>query len=133
MNEDPQDIFREMDAFADPLFARMARCFDTGIPQEYGSRKAPGDNDILPALSESPGLYSFPEICEPVPEVHRLENEVMVIAELPGATKDSVYLLVAGDQLIIHADGGVSQYHTAAALPPVIPGSMKSSIKKRRA
>jgi HSP20 family molecular chaperone IbpA len=52
----------------------------------------------------------------------------MVIAELPGSSKDSVHLAVTRDQLMIKADGGVSQYHTTASLLPVVPGSMKSSI-----
>jgi HSP20 family molecular chaperone IbpA len=128
MNEDAQDIFREIDAFAEHIFARMAGGFNADIPLEYGYRMAVWDDDTLQAPSDSPGSYSLPEVCEPVPEVHRTGNEVMVIAELPGATKDSVHLIVAGDQLTINADGGVSQYNTTVALPPVVPGSMKSSI-----
>jgi HSP20 family molecular chaperone IbpA len=117
MNEDAPDIFREMDALADHLFARVAGSFDADIPQEYGYRIAIWDDDTLQAPSVFPKSYPLPEVCEPVPEVHRTGNEVMVIAELPGATKDSVHLAVAGDQLTINTDGGVSQYHTTVALP----------------
>jgi HSP20 family molecular chaperone IbpA len=42
---------------------------------------------------------------EPVPEVHRVEHVAMAGAGLPGATEESIHLTVAGDHLIIDADG----------------------------
>ena len=86
-----------------------------------------GDN--LPAQLEDSEKIPSHSGSEPIPEVHQIENEVMVIAELPGATNDSVHLAVVGNELIIDAEGGARQYHTTAALPPVDPGSMQISIK----
>jgi hypothetical protein len=54
----------------------------------------------------------------------------MVIAELPGAIKESVCFTEVGNELIIDADSGTCQYHTTVALPPIDPGSMYISIKK---
>ncbi|MFA4848648.1 MAG: hypothetical protein WC626_02895 [Methanoregula sp.] len=129
MYRDPDDIFREMDALADHLFARMAQNFGSGMPQMYDRRVIIRNGDELPEQSEWSESYPSRSTSEPIPEVHRIENEVMVIAELPGATKESVNLAVVGNDLIIDADGGDRQYHTTAALPPVDIGSMKCSIK----
>lgn len=129
MNDDAQEIFREMDALADHLFARMTRNFSDGIPQEYGYRMVIRDDDNHPAQPGFSESYPSRAIAEPVPEVHRIENEVMVIAELPGATRESVHLAIVGNRLIIDADGGARQYHTTAVLPAVDAGSMQSSIK----
>ena len=129
MNEDAQDIFREMDALADYLFSCMAQNFGTGMPQMYDHRVIIQNGDNLPAQSELSESFPSRADSEPIPEVHRIENEVMVIAGLPGATNESVHLAVVGNELIIDADGGARQYHTAAALPPVDAGSMQSSIK----
>lgn len=129
MYRDADDIFREMDALADHLFARMAQNFKTGMPQMYDRRVIIRNGDDLPEHSEWSESFPSRSSSEPIPEVHRIENEVMVIAELPGATKESVHLAVAGNELIIDADGGDRQYHTTAALPPVDTDSMQSSIK----
>ncbi len=129
MNDDAQDIFREMDTLAYHLFARMARNSGTGIPQGFGYHVVISEPWHQPELPEEPDLISPRSGSEPLTEVHRIEDEVMVIAELPGATKETVRLSVMGNELVIDAEGGVRQYHTTAALPPVDPGSMQTSIK----
>ena len=40
---------------------------------------------------------------EPVAEVHRIGNEVKVIAELPGITEEALRLDVKGNTLVIDA------------------------------
>jgi HSP20 family molecular chaperone IbpA len=130
MYEDTQDIFREMDALADHLFARMAHNFGAAaIPQGYHYRIVTRNSNGLQDPSGEPCPVPPRSGSEPIPEVHRIDNEVMVIAELPGATKESVSLAVTGNELIIDADGGSRQYHTTAALPPVDPDSMQTSLK----
>ncbi len=129
MYRDEDDIFREMDALADHLFARMAQNFGTGMPQMYDRHLIIRNGDDLPAQSEWLESSTSRSGSEPIPEVHRIENEVMVIAGLPGATKESIHLVVVGNELIIDADGGDRQYHTTAAIPQVDIDSMKSSIK----
>lgn len=129
MYSDADDIFREIDALADHLFARMTQNFKTGMPQMYDHRVIIRNGDDLPAQSEWSDSIPSRAGSEPIPEVHRIENEVMVIAELPGATKESVNLAVVGNELIIDADGGDRHNHTSAALPPVDTGSMQMSFK----
>ncbi|MDO9549735.1 MAG: Hsp20/alpha crystallin family protein [Methanoregula sp.] len=129
MNDDAQDIFREMDTLADHLFARMARDFGTGMPQGFSYHVVIQNGGNLLKPREEYDSISPRSGTEPIPEVHLIDDEVMVIAELPGATKETVKLSVMGNELVIDADGGVRQYHTTAALPPVDPGSMQTSIK----
>jgi HSP20 family molecular chaperone IbpA len=129
MNDDAQDIFREMDTLVDHLFARMARDLRAGMPQGFGYHVVISEPWHQPALPEEPDIISPRSGSEPIPEVHLIEDEVMVIAELPGATRETVKLSVMGNELVIDADGGVRQYHTTAALPLVDPGSMQTSIK----
>lgn len=129
MNKVPEDIFREMDTLAAHLFARMVRDFDAGFLPAYGH------HEVIRSGNFEPGLFWEPEEissnCEPdpIPEVHRIDNEIMVIAGLPGATRESVRLSLDGNELIIDAEGGSRHYHTVAALPPVEPGSMQSTMK----
>ena len=66
---------------------------------------------------------------EPVAEVHRIGDEVKVITELPGATREALHLTVDGNVLLIDADAGTRQYHTMATLPHVDPGSMQTLFK----
>ncbi|PKL70439.1 MAG: hypothetical protein CVV30_03535 [Methanomicrobiales archaeon HGW-Methanomicrobiales-1] len=129
MNDDAQDIFREMDTLADHLFARMARDFGTGMPHGFSYNVVIQNGGNLLKPREEYDSISPRSGAEPIPEVHLIEDEVMVIAELPGATRDSVRLTVVGNELVIDAEGGIRQYHTTAALPPVDPGSMQTSIK----
>ena len=129
MNQDPYDLFREMDALADHLFARMARKGETGFPGKYRYPEVFRDGDICPEPVEKPDTILSCSVSDPNPEVHRIENEVIVVAGLPGATRESVRLAVVSDRLRIDADGGDRQYHTAAAIPPVDSGSMKVSMK----
>jgi HSP20 family molecular chaperone IbpA len=129
MNKVPEDMFREMDTLAAHLFSRMARDFDTGFLPGYDHRAVIYSGDFEPCPFREPEEippYAEPE---PIPEVHHIDNEIRVIAGLPGATRESVCLTFEGNELIIDADGGSRHYHTVAALPPVESGSMQSTIK----
>jgi len=129
MNEDAQDIFREMDAFFDHLFTRMSKNIGMGIPRAYSYHIVIQDIDNPPENLNEPGTIPSRSGSEPIPEVHRIDNDVMVIVELSGATRESVTIAVVGNELIIDAYGSDRQYHTTAALPPVDRDSMQTSIK----
>ena len=66
---------------------------------------------------------------EPRVEVHRIDEEVKVITELPGVTRDTLHLTVKGNTLFIDADTGTMQYHTSAILPPVETEPLQVSLK----
>ncbi len=129
MNENAHDLFREMDTLAEHLFARMARNIKSSIPGEYRYPVFIHDGETRPAHIEDRETMPSYSISDPIPEVHRIEDEVMVIAELPGATRESVHLTLKGNLLIIDADGAGRRYITTAAIPLVDSGSMQTSIK----
>jgi HSP20 family molecular chaperone IbpA len=125
MYKDPQDMFREMDTLFSQIFARMTRDFSAGeIPAFSFYMIMPPGEEPLP-VHDTPCRGST----EPVAEVHRIEDEVKVIAELPGATMDAIKLRLNGSVLIIDAADDLANYHTTAELPPVDPGSMQTTCK----
>lgn len=123
-----RDMFDEMDEVFDRLFANLHRemMAGTGPVSGYrivieGSGFPPGEQELPPA---GPRITTTP-----VAEVHRIDNEVKVIAELPGATEESIHLDIQGNKLIIDAGDPDMPYHTAADLPPVDAGSLQRSFR----
>jgi HSP20 family molecular chaperone IbpA len=128
MYDDPQDIFHEMDELFTHLYARMTRNFAAGDPNTsvyYRIIRQDGQSPVIPC-SQSNQLRTN---SEPVVEIHLIGDEVKVITGLPGLTMDEIELKLLGSVLTIDADGGSSQYHTHADLPPVDSGSMQTSFK----
>lgn len=128
MYENPQDMFREMDELFAHLYDRMARDF-TATGQQ-----APGFPMLIRQGNDHSQLLDYPDNCvrarsEPVAEVHHSGDEVKVITELPGVTMEDINITICDQELSLDADGGNVQYHTHAALPPVDPGSIRTSLK----
>jgi HSP20 family molecular chaperone IbpA len=128
MFEDPKDMFEEMDEMFARLFSRMDQEFMDGSPGFSGYRimyRGEGEPNVMPEI-EAPRPR---DSTEPVTEVHRIGDEVKVIAELPGVTDESLRLDVQGDQLVIDAGDADHHYHTSATLPPVDVSSQHASVK----
>ena len=62
-------------------------------------------------------------------EIHRIGNEVKVIADLPGITEEALRLDVKGNTLVIDAGDADHHYHTSVSLPPVDMASMQKTLK----
>ena len=128
MYKDPMDMFEEMDEMFARLFTRMDREFASGNPQVCGYRIVMGNEGMPGGMQEIPASSSR-VTHEPVAEVHRIGDETKVVAELPGATDESVRLDVKGNTLVIDAGDAENHYHTTADLPPVDAASMQGSFK----
>lgn len=128
MNRYPRDMFEEMDEIFDHLFSRMNQDLMNSGPQVSGFRIIIDSGDPHYPVQDSPSTPSR-TTTSPFAEVHRIDDEVKVITELPGAAKDSIRLDVQGSVLSIDADGVTSPYHTTADLPPVDAGSMQSTFR----
>lgn len=128
MYEDPQDMFREMDEMFARLFARIDRGFAGGDPRVSGYHIVVYGGNDDPAMQEE---FSLPDraAAGPVAEVHRIGNEVKVIADLPGASAESVALDMKDGKLVIDAEGCMGPYHTTADIPSVDAASMKFTFK----
>lgn len=127
MYEDPRDMFGEMDEIFNRIFTRMNRDFLKGVPQVYGYHIVMHNGDFE-GMPETPAITQRAN-SEPVAEVHCIGDEVKVITELPGTTKDLIDLDVQESRLIIDAKGPQNHYHTTADLPPVDVASMHTSFK----
>jgi len=128
MNGYPRDMFEEMDEIFNHLFSRMNHDLMNGRPQVFGFRIIIDSGDLHIPVQDNSEIPSR-TATSPVAEVHRIDDEVKVITELPGAAKDSIRLDVQGSVLSIDADGVTSPYHTTADLPPVDTGSMQSTFR----
>jgi HSP20 family molecular chaperone IbpA len=131
MHRDPMDIFDEMDGMFARLFSRMDREFMTRFPQEYGYRITIRDEGEGPAMQEMADDRA-PSACitgEPAAEVHRIGNEVKVIADLPGISEEALRLDVRGSTLVIDAGDADHAYRTSAELPPVDVSTMQKTLK----
>ncbi|MCY0883058.1 MAG: Hsp20/alpha crystallin family protein [Acidianus infernus] len=62
-------------------------------------------------------LESVPRIRKPLVDVVEKENEIKVIAELPGVNKEDIKVRVNGNKLIISAKSEDRQYYTEVELP----------------
>lgn len=131
MQGNPMDMFEEMDEIFDRLVSRLDREFMSGTPQQYGYRIVVRDEWEEPVTQEIPDGDTpiSPVSGEPVAEVHRIGNEVKVIAGLPGITEEELRLDVKGNTLVIDAGDAEHYYRTSAVLPPVDVASMQKTLK----
>jgi HSP20 family protein len=131
MHGDPMDMFGEMDELFARLFSRMERKFTNGSHREYGYPIIFQDENEGPEPDEMVDAAPFSSCIsgEPVAEVHRIGNEVKVIAGLPGITEEELRLLVKGNTLIIDAADADHHYRASAALPPVDTASLQRTLK----
>jgi HSP20 family protein len=131
MHRDPMDLVAEMDAMFNHIFSRMDRDFMTSSPQEYGYRIVIRDDGEEPEMRDmaDDGSAFTGVTSEPVAEIHRIGNEVKVIADLPGITEEALRLDVKGGMLVIDAGDADHAYRTSADLPPVDTASMQKTLK----
>jgi HSP20 family protein len=131
MQGNPSDLFDEMDEMFLRIFSRMDRKFMDGAAGGSRYRFMVWDAGESPELPETVP-DAAPVSCvrgEPVAEVHRIGNEVKVIADLPGITEEALRLDVKGNTLVIDAGDAEHSYRTSAALPPVDASSLQKTLK----
>ncbi|MCE4605900.1 MAG: Hsp20/alpha crystallin family protein, partial [Desulfurococcales archaeon] len=91
-----------------------------GVPrvEEFGNVKREGDKPVVTN-----------EI-EPLVDVFEDNGEIIVVAEVPGVSKEDIELKVKPNQLIIKAKSKDRKYYKAIDLPKeVIPEKAKASYK----
>lgn len=129
MNDDMQEMIRQMDDMMAQLFGRMEGAFASGMqPGAVGYHIVIHGGGMPPDGRGPPGIQPR-DAEEPVAEVHRIENEVKVIVELPGVTDDALRLDVQDGRLVIDAGDADRHYHTAVELPPVDCALIKKTLK----
>lgn len=128
MYKEPQDMFRDLNEMFACLSARMIHEFPG---RELRVFSYPEILEREGISSPEPGLppEELRAGTEPGVEIHHIDDEVKVITELPGVTRDTLSLTVKGNKLFIDADTGTLQYHTSAILPPVDNEPVQVSLK----
>ena len=128
MRNDPHDVFREMDSMIERLLAGMGDDLVSDLPHTTGYRIViEGGN----RLNEYPEPEDYPgrDTSEPVAEVHRIGDDVHVVAGLPGISEENLSIRLNGHTLSIDAAGDMQTYHTTAEVPPVEPASLMHTLK----
>jgi HSP20 family molecular chaperone IbpA len=128
MNGYPRDMFEEMDEMFARLFSQMQQHMLTGNQPLSGYRIVVQNTGYPSAEPDIPSVQPR-TTTNPVAEVHRIDDEVKVIAELPGARPESVRLDLQCQRLTIDAGEPDLPYHTTADLPPVDAGSLQQSFR----
>lgn len=128
MYKDPQDMFRDIDEMFAYLSGRMTREFP-GMESRVFRYPDVLERDMDPSMEQGLVHDELRSGSEPEVEVHRIDDEVKVITELPGVTRDTLHLTVKGNKLFIDADTGTLQYHTSAIMPPVETEPSQVSLK----
>jgi len=129
MNDEPQDVFRQMDAMIARMFEEMKHGMVTGMPPHAAGYRIVLRGSTIPQVPPHDRIAQSGDPHEPVPEVHCIGNEVKVVAELPGAEKESIQLNVSDGTITIEADGQGRHFTTRADLPPIDATSMRTSFK----
>ncbi|MDD1701794.1 MAG: hypothetical protein LUQ31_02290 [Methanoregula sp.] len=123
-----QDVFKEMDAMMNRLMAEMEESSSFFEPRVTGYRIIIDGVPVSPEGNNA-GPVQAQDADEPVPEVHRIGDDVYVIASLPGVSEENLNLQLTGNDLAIDASSSLRTYHATAALPPIDPAPMKHSLK----
>jgi HSP20 family molecular chaperone IbpA len=129
MKDEPQDVFRQMDAMFKRMVEDMTSGMVTGMPPNAVGFRIILQGSGMPQVPPYDGIADSFDLHETAPEVHCIGNEVKVVAELPGADKESIQLKVSGGILTIEADGQGRHFSTCADLPPVDAASVKSTFR----
>jgi len=131
MKEDPEDVFGQMEKMMARMFAEMTREMPIGgLPPNIMGYRIIVQNGGPPRDEQSDScLIQSRDLNEPVPEVHRIVDEIKVIAELPGAEKEKIHVDLKGSTLSIEAEGRSQNYHLSTEIPPVDGNSMQTSYR----
>jgi len=123
------DIFEDFDRIEEMMEEMMRRAFETPLrearphrPYVYGFSMSLGP-DGKPVIREFGNVQSsrfgpqLREEREPLVDVMEEDEDVVVVAELPGIEKDDIKLHTTEDRLTISVDTPNRKYHKELALP----------------
>ncbi len=133
------DLFREFEeevrALEEEIEELIKKRGEVTGPYVYGVRITVGP-DGVPKIEEfgnvKPGRRGRPEIrdeMEPLVDVIEHEDEVWVIADIPGVSKDKIKVKVAENRLVIKAENSKKYYKEVSLPAKVKPETAKASYK----
>ena len=123
MNENPHDNFKNLE---DVLRHIMEMTEQGGMPPIFIGMKIfiPGEGRFPGSGPQARGDSTEPEI-----EVHKVDDHVKLVTELPGMSPENIHVLFRDDRVFIWARDQERQYRTSAKVPPAQKDSMEIHIR----
>lgn len=130
-------MMREMNAgtlFDSEAFEEMLRNPEGTSPFVFGfsMKVGPDGKPIIQRFGNPPmdvGAESIPSL-EPLVDIVEENDEIIVIAEVPGVERDEIKVRIKGTSLTIHADNPERPYHKVIELPSEVrKEDAKSAIR----
>ena len=145
----PESMFREIEEMMDRMMQQMrdGSLFDPSMMEKFKNdpqgtnpfvfgfsmKQGPDGKPMLQRFGTTPpddeGNKMTPHL-EPLVDVIEEDDEVIVVAELPGVDKDSIKIRVKGRTLTINVDDAERPYHKVLELPSKVQKeNAKSAIR----
>lgn len=144
----PEEMFRQIEEMMDRMMSEMneGTQFDSEAFEEM-LRNPEGTSPFVFGFSMKPGPDGKPVIqrfgnppmdegaesahsLEPLVDVVEENDEIIVVAEVPGVERDEIKVRIKGTSLTIHADNPERPYHTVIDLPAEVrKEDAKSAIR----
>jgi HSP20 family protein len=127
MSEMNQGAFMDPEAFNEMLKNQEGiNPFMFGFSMNLG----PDGKPIIQRFGNAPGDEGESHILEPLVDVVEEDDEIIVVAEVPGVGKDEIKVRIKGTELTIHSDNQERPYHKVIQLPTqVVKEVAKSAIR----
>ena len=144
----PEEMFRQIEEMMDRMMSEMneGTLFDNEAFEEmlrnpegtspflfgFSMKVGPDGKPIIQRFGNPPmdeGVDSTPSI-EPLVDVVEEDDEIIVVAEVPGVEKEEIKVRIKGTTLTIHADNPERPYHKVIELPSKVQKEdAKSAIR----
>jgi HSP20 family protein len=144
----PEEMFRQIEEMMERMMSEMneGTLFDSEAFEEmlknpegtspfvFGfSMKAGPDGKPIIQRFGNPSVDEGAEsahVLEPLVDVVEENDEIIVVAEVPGVERDEIKVRIKGTSLTIHADNPERPYHTVIDLPSEVrKENAKSAIR----
>ena len=144
----PEEMFRQIEEMMDRMMSEMneGTQFDSEAFEEmlrnpegtspfvfgFSMKAGPDGKPIIQRFGNPPmdeGVESAHSL-EPLVDVVEENDEIIVVAEVPGVERDEIKVRIKGTTLTIHADNPERPYHTVIDLPSEVrKENAKSAIR----
>lgn len=90
----------------------------------------PDGKPIIQRFGNTPSYEGESHILEPLIDIVEEDGEIIVVAEVPGVSRDEIKVRIKGTELTIHAENQERPYHKVIQLPSkVVKEEAKSAIR----
>jgi HSP20 family protein len=144
----PEEMFRQIEEMMERMMNEMneGTLFDSEAFEEmlknpkgtspfvfgFSMKVGPDGKPIIQRFGNPPmdeGTESTPSL-EPLVDVVEENDEIIVVAELPGVERDEIKVRIKGTSITIHADNPERPYHKVIELPSKVQqDGAKSAIR----